>query len=137
MEDALLGNFNKRIVKNEDGQMFVRPQPIQSKRTVQRFPFADYAYYKVKSDDVPCLKNKVIPYDELYELKGVPFHSPEGVKYYVDRKRKIEKLDKQQEKSMCDKRHYNKCNRRVRDSGWGEDNVEKKKIEMYYVGELE
>ena len=54
MEDALSGNFNKQIVKNEDGKVFVRPQPIRSKRTVQRFPFADYVYYKVKSDDVPC-----------------------------------------------------------------------------------
>ena len=78
----------------------------------------------------------------MYKSKGVPFHSPEGVKYYIDRKRKIEKLNKQQEKKsmMCDERHYYKCNRRVRDSGRGEDNVEKKKtkkIEMYYVGESE
>ena len=59
---------------------------------MQRFPFADNAYYEVKSDDVPCQKNKVVPYDELYALKGVPFHSPEAVKHYV------EKIVKEQEK---------------------------------------
>ena len=45
----------------------------------------------MKVNDIPCRKNKVVPYDELYALKGVPFHSHEGVQHYVDRKRKVEK----------------------------------------------
>ena len=78
---------------------------------MQRFPFADNTYYEVKNDDVPCRKNKVVPYDELYTLKGVPFHSLESVKHYVDRKRKIEKLDKEHEKHrVCEERYSNKLN---------------------------
>ena len=108
--------------------MFVRPRPIR-RRTAQRFPFGDNTYYKVKSDDVPCRKNKIVPYDGLYKLKGVPFHSPEGVQYYVDRKRKIEKPNKKQEKNkmMYDERHYNKSDKkRMRDSGQSGDDVWKK-----------
>ena len=83
----------------------------------------------MKSDDVACRKNKIVPYNELYKLKGVPFHSPEGVQYYVDRKRKIEKLNKQQERKrmMCDKRHHKSDKKRMRDSGRRGDDVGKKK----------
>ena len=31
MDDVLLGNFNKWIVKNNDGKVFVRPRPIQKR----------------------------------------------------------------------------------------------------------
>ena len=55
---------------------------------MQRFGFAYDSYYEVKDDDIPCRKNRVVPYDELYALKRVPLHLPEAVKHYVDRKRR-------------------------------------------------
>ena len=63
----------------------MQPRPIQ-RRASQRFGFGDNGY-EAKPDDGPCRKNGVVPYDELYALKGVPLHSPEAVKRYVDRKR--------------------------------------------------
>ena len=92
MEDALLGNFKKDLVRENGGSVYVRPQPIQ--RSSQRFSQLDGLHYKVRDDDQPGQNSKVVPYHELYALEGTPFHCMEGVKHYIDRKRNVEKMEK-------------------------------------------
>ena len=90
MEDALLGNFNKGLVRGNGGNVYVRPIG----RSPQRFSHLDGSHYKVRDGVQPCQNRKVVPYHELYVLEGAPFYCPEGVKHYIDRKRNAEKLEK-------------------------------------------
>ena len=114
----------------------MRPRPIRSRKVIQRFPFADNAHFKVKSDDVPCRKNKVVSYDELYALKGVPFHEPEALKHFVERKRRIDKLDKEEDKRCRiwnDRRENLLIGKRKRIGREHEENDEKKNIYIYIM----